>query len=179
MDSKSQLQQSKARLETRVRQQAAVADLGRYALRGTALHEVMDRAAEAVAEALGVDLCKVLELRPEKNDLLLRAGVGWQGGLVGEATVPADTRSQAGYTLERQGPVITQNLSEETRFSGLPLLTEHGVVSGIERHDSGRRPTVRRLGGAYDHTAPLQQRGRALPPVGGERDCGGDQANAG
>jgi PAS domain S-box-containing protein len=84
-----------------------------------------------VVETLGVELCKVLELQPGGERLLLRAGVGWQEGAVGRALVGAGKDSQAGYTLLSEEPVIVTDLRHETRFSGPSLLHAHGVVSGL------------------------------------------------
>ncbi|GCF14118.1 hypothetical protein Harman_20530 [Haloarcula mannanilytica] len=122
---------AEAGLQRRVRQQAAVADLGQYALTGCGLDALFERAVEAVSRGLGTEYSKVLEYRPATDDLLLRAGVGWQPGLVGEAAVGAGEESQAGYTLQTEEPVVVADLRTETRFSGPPLLLEHGVVSGI------------------------------------------------
>jgi PAS domain S-box-containing protein len=78
-----------------------------------------------------VEYYKVLELLPDRNALWLRAGVGWQEGLVGQATVGAGRDSQGGYTLLSREPVIVEDLRTERRFSGPPLLHDHGVVSGM------------------------------------------------
>ena len=68
----------------------------------------------------------------ENPDLLeLKAGVGWQPGLVGEAKVGIDRDSQAGYTLTVNETVIVTDLDTETRFSGPPLLRQHKVRSGM------------------------------------------------
>jgi two-component sensor histidine kinase len=75
-------------------------------------------------------MCKILELMPGGDALLLRAGVGWKPGLVGTATVGTELGSQAGYTLKVSNSVVVDDLSTETRFSGPSLLREHGVVSG-------------------------------------------------
>jgi PAS domain S-box-containing protein len=45
--------------------------------------------------------------------------------------VGAGTDSQAGYTLLSTEPVVVEDLRTEPRFSGPPLLRDHGVVSGI------------------------------------------------
>jgi PAS domain S-box-containing protein len=119
------------RAQERVRQQAAVALLGERALRGVELFTLMDEAIALVAQTLRVEFCKILELLPDGKALLLRAGVGWEEGLVGQATVGAGTNSQAGYTLLSNEPVIIRDLRTEKRFSGPPLLREHGVVSGL------------------------------------------------
>lgn len=118
-------------LAQRLQQQAAVAELGLLALEGHDVQRLMDHATEAIAETLDVELTKVLELLPGGDQLLLRAGVGWHAGLVGQATVSAGLESQAGYTLCSQHPVIVSDLSQETRFRVPPLLSDHGVVSGL------------------------------------------------
>jgi signal transduction histidine kinase len=125
-------------LEIRARQQAAVAELGRRALELPEVEEVMGDAVSAVAGTLGVEYAQVLELLPDGDALLLRAGVGWRQGLVGTATVGARIDSQAGYTLLTSGPVIVEDLQTESRFSGSPLLREHGVASGMSVTIGGR-----------------------------------------
>ncbi len=118
-------------LRERARQQAAVAELGQRALGNADLSALMDEAVALVAQNLEVEYAKVLELLPEGDALLLRAGVGWKEGLVGHGTVGAGAESQAGYTLLSGEPVIVEDLRVERRFSGPPLLHEHGVVSGM------------------------------------------------
>lgn len=120
-----------AKLRICLQQQTVVAELGQRALMGTDLASIFDKATVLVAKNLQVEYCKVLELLPDENALLLRAGVGWREGLVGSATVGAGTNSQAGYTLLSSKPVIVKDLREEKRFSGLKLLHDHGVISGI------------------------------------------------
>jgi len=118
-------------LKQRECQQAVISSLGLEALTGMKLHPLFQRAAELVAEALGVEFCKVLELQPGNKVLLLKAGVGWKKGLVGYATVGTELESQAGFTLKSNHPVIVEDLRSETRFSGPLLLRDHGVVSGM------------------------------------------------
>ena len=113
------------------RLQAEVAELGERALRGARLSEVLDEAVTQVVRALNVDYCKVLELLPSRQALLLRHGVGWKPGYVGQATVGLGTASQAGYTLLADEPVVVEDLRTEQRFAGTALLHEHDVVSGI------------------------------------------------
>ncbi len=118
-------------LETRARKQRAVALLGLRALGRGNLQELMDAAVGLVADVLDLEYCKVLELLPNRQELLLRAGVGWHDGLVGEATVGTERESQAGYTLLSSEPIVVDDLRIESRFSGPDLLHEHDVVSGL------------------------------------------------
>ena len=119
-------------LERRACQQQVVADLGQAALDSDDLDGLLARASKQVAAALDADYGKVLELDAEGDELLLRQGVGWDDGLVGEATVSArEDGSQAAATLTNDGPVVVADLQREDRFDGPALLTDHGVQSGI------------------------------------------------
>jgi len=118
-------------LTRRLRQQAAVAELGQHALSGMGFGELIDTIVEPVAQAVEVEYCKILELLAGDDALLLRAGVGWREGLVDNATVGSSMDSQAGYTLASKDPVIVTDLCQETRFTGSQLLRDHGIVSGM------------------------------------------------
>jgi len=111
--------------------QTVVARLGAYALRGTSMEEVLDEAVKEVAQGLGTEYCKVMELVPERQACLLIAGVGWKPGYAGNAIVSSGPESQAGYTLLSDEPVIVEDFATEKRFARPPLLAEHGVVAGI------------------------------------------------
>jgi PAS domain S-box-containing protein len=115
--------------QVRARQQAALASLGQEALLGGDIRSLFDAAVRTVAATLEIELVKILELLPDGEELVMRAGVGWRDGV--EHRVDAGARSQAGFTLVSDTPVVVEDLSTERRFEGPPLLIEHGVVSGI------------------------------------------------
>jgi len=129
MDTKHQ--QAQGALFTRARQQAAIAELGQQALAGLDVTTLLDEAVVCIATTLSAEFGAVMELLPDGQALLLRAGVGWHTGLVGTATVEAGAASQAGYTLLSSTPVIIDDLRTVTRFSASPLLHDYGVVSGM------------------------------------------------
>jgi len=120
-----------AALVARARQGAALADFGRRALRAVEHEVLLHDAVGVIATTLDVEYAKVLELLPEGDALLLRFGIGWRAGTVGQTTIPSGTDSQAGYTLLRDEPVLVENLVTEQRFSGMPFLHEHGIASGM------------------------------------------------
>lgn len=124
-------------LRVRALQQEVAARLGLQALAGLDLAILMNEAVSELAKTLGVEYTKVLKLLPDCRKLLLVAGVGWKEGLVGRGTVGSGRDSQAGYTLLSSEPVIVEDLRTETRFSGPPLLHEHGVISGMSVIISG------------------------------------------
>ncbi|REK18791.1 MAG: PAS domain S-box protein [Planctomycetota bacterium] len=127
----SSVQDAMHRLERRERQTAVLAELGRAALVCDDLESLFDEAVRQVAETLDNEYCKLLKLLPGSNEVLLAAGIGWKPGLVGKLTLDKNLESQAGYTLQADGPVIVEDLRTDSRFRGLQLLTDHGVVSGM------------------------------------------------
>ena len=118
-------------VQTRARQQAAVAALGQRALEETNSQALMVEACESLARTLAVERSQVLELLPDGETLLMRAGVGWREGLVGHAMVSASADSPAGYALRAQAPVFVEELCTDARFPGPVSLHEQDVVSGI------------------------------------------------
>jgi hypothetical protein len=73
-----------------LRQQAAIAAFGSFALREADLMLVLTEAARVCAEGLSVPFCKVCRYRAEENDLLIEAGYGWQAGVIGNVVSRAD-----------------------------------------------------------------------------------------
>jgi len=119
-------------LRDRVRQQQAVADLGQRALQDADLDALLAEASAVVSETLDTDYCKVLDLDADADALLVRQGVGWDDGVVGDATVSAvEDDSQAAHTLASEEPVTVEDIETDPRFGGPELLTSHDVRSGI------------------------------------------------
>jgi two-component sensor histidine kinase len=114
-------------LRQRIRQQELLAELGVLALQRTSLIGMLNHTARVTSEGLGAEYCKVMEFLPAENRLLVRAGVGWEEGIVGSATVGADLASPAGYALRTGKPVISNHLENEQRFRTPELLVEHGI----------------------------------------------------
>ncbi|AKH99990.1 PAS domain S-box [Hoeflea sp. IMCC20628] len=111
--------------------QEALSQIGALALTEGSFQAFMDRTIALVAEVLEVPLAKILPFADQADHLWLAAGVGWNEGLVGKATVGVELASQAGYTLSVEGPVVVPDLQTETRFDGPPLLHQHGVRGGM------------------------------------------------
>jgi two-component sensor histidine kinase len=118
-------------LSLRIRQQEILAQLGATALKGIPIDDLLREAVRLSAQGLEAELCKVLEYVPTQNRLLMRAGVGWDEGLVGTASVGADVASPSGYALRTGQPVISNHLESEGRFRTPDLLAAHGVRRAI------------------------------------------------
>ncbi|MGC1393097.1 MAG: PAS domain-containing protein, partial [Coleofasciculaceae cyanobacterium] len=121
---------AQAELHVQKRQQTAIVQLGQKAVSGS-ISALMEESVALVSQALAVEYCQVLEYQPHEQNLHLRAGVGWQEGEVGQATIEASPHTHAGYTLYCGQPIVFQDLRRERRFRGSELLHDHGVVSGM------------------------------------------------
>ena len=122
--------EAERRVHERARQLAALADLGRIALAGASSQQLMRQIVRTVAATLNIEYCQVLKMM-DSGRLLLIEGVGWKEGLVGQAEVRPGVGSQAGYTLQSNKPVVVEDFRRETRFRAPPLLSSHGVASGM------------------------------------------------
>jgi PAS domain S-box-containing protein len=156
MDITRQKQAEKA-LQVQAHQQAAIAELGQRALTETDLSALMDRTVPLVAQTLEVEYCKILELLPDGDELLLRAGVGWREGLVGQVTLNVNPGSQMSYSLYRSEVVIVEDLRTETRFRRDPLLLDHGAVSGLSVVIHGPEQPFGVLGAYTSHHRTFSQ----------------------
>lgn len=74
--------------------QSVLARIGALAVSGTPVQEIMHEAVRLTAEALNVELVKILIPRESDEYLYLMAGVGWRESLIGSLTVEGGTRSQ-------------------------------------------------------------------------------------
>ena len=104
-----------------------LAEFGAEALRSRDIDLLFKSAVGLCAEGMPAQLCKVLKYRPDSEDFLVIAGVGWHEGVVGHATIGADMASPAGYAMKTGQPVISNHLQLETRFRTPELMVEHGV----------------------------------------------------
>jgi signal transduction histidine kinase len=109
------------------RQQSILARFGELALRSQDLDEILTEACRLVGEALGTDLAKVVELQPDGRSLLVRAGVGWKPNVVGVATITAADNTSEAIALKTGKPMISRDISLETRFIYPSFLVDNGV----------------------------------------------------
>ena len=110
-----------------IRQQNAFSAFGERALWANDLLEILQEACVLVGEALRADLVKVMELQEDGVTVLMRAGIGWEPGLVGHVRVRADAKSSEGYALRHGEPVISKNIETEARFTYADFIRKSGV----------------------------------------------------
>ncbi len=115
-----------------LRQQAAIAGFGSFALRQSNLMSVLTEAARACAEGLSVPFSKVCRYRAAENDLLIEAGYGWQPGVVGHVVSRADESSPQGRAFITGEPSICNDLRLDNKFRLPEFYGAHGIVSTID-----------------------------------------------
>ena len=112
-----------------LRQQEVLAKFGELALRSNDLDEILTEACRLAGEALGTDLAHVAELQADGKTLLVRAGVGWKPGVVGEATITITTEydTSVSHALRTGEPVISSDIAKETAFKYSQFLIDNNV----------------------------------------------------
>jgi two-component sensor histidine kinase len=121
-----------AKLRNLLRQQAAIAGFGTFALRHNDLLTVLTEAARVCAAGLNVPFCKVCRYRAAEDDLLIEAGYGWNEGVVGHVVSRADETSPQGRAFITGKPSICDDLRKDSRFKLPAFYGEHGIVSTID-----------------------------------------------
>jgi signal transduction histidine kinase len=121
-----------AQVQKLLRQQAAIARFGSFALRERDLIAILTEAARVCAEGLNVPFSKVCRYRAAENDLLIVAGHGWQDGVVGHVVSRADMSSPQGRAFTTGEPSICDDLQLATYVDLPPFYAAHGIVSIID-----------------------------------------------
>jgi len=120
--------QAETALRARTEQQAAVADLGRFALEELRLEAVLKRASALVMETLGVDDCAVIETSAPGEWLNFQSLSGPRAGVPLQQIPMAGSLSA--YTLMVGVPVVVEDYRTDPRFNGKPLAERFGLASG-------------------------------------------------
>jgi two-component sensor histidine kinase/DNA-binding response OmpR family regulator len=121
-----------AKVRKLLRQQAAIAGFGSFALRQPDLLKTLSEAARACAEGLDVPFSKVCRYREAENDLLIEAGHGWAAGVVGHVVSRADMTSPQGRAFVTGKPSICDDLREDNEFELPSFYATHGIISTID-----------------------------------------------
>jgi signal transduction histidine kinase/ActR/RegA family two-component response regulator len=121
-----------AQVQKLLRQQAAIAQFGSFALREWDLMKILTEATRVCAEGLNVPFSKVCQYRAEQNDLLIVAGYGWQDGVIGHVVSRADMSSPQGRAFTTGEPSICDDLQKGAFHDLPPFYAAHGIVSTID-----------------------------------------------
>ena len=131
-----------AKAQKLLRQQAAIARFGGFALREPDLTKILTEAARACADGLCVPFSQVWQYRAETNDLVVVAGHGWRDEVVGHAVSCADMRSPQGRAFTAGETSIEVDLQQRNGCGLPPFYAAHGIVSIVDViiKDDGDQP---------------------------------------
>ncbi len=147
-------EKQRIRLEMKARQQAVIVELGLIALSEMSLKDLMQKTTELVAQTLNLDYCSATEFQPEYSAVLIRAGYGWEEGIVGQTRVKFEPGNWVESSLHALQPSVINNWATETHFPCPSLLSEHNIHSSLSIKLEGlqRQP----FGTLVGHTVALK-----------------------
>src|SRR6476659_10191217 len=141
-------------LPYRLRQQSLLGEFGRSAMQTRDIGQILQRATELCSQGLETSLAKVLEYMPDDGRLLVRAGVGWAPGTIGQVSLGIDMESPAGYAFQTGQMVIKSSSRRDT--------LSHAQAAVGSRDQAGDQcPDRERRGGKR---AVRRSRGRQCRP---------------
>lgn len=114
-----------------MRQRAVFADLYAASLLQPSLDVLLGAACRVAADGCEVPFAKVLEHRPADGQFLVRAGVGWQPGVVGNALASDAPDNPAGESLLTRQPVAVADVRTRQDYHLPPIYPNHGIVSAV------------------------------------------------
>lgn len=120
-----------------VERQRALAAFGEFALRCDDAQTILDSTCHLVRDALGVELAAVLERSAAGDHLLVRAGVGWRPGTVGQAMLPLADGSAESIALKQGRLIAVSDITAAMRAGETPfvipdLLREHRAAAFVD-----------------------------------------------
>lgn len=117
--------------DTLLRQRKVLAEFGELALLSDDLEHILNEACRLVGDALETHLAKFMLLKEDGITFIVRNGVGWTPDVVGKVQVQAVDGSPEKYSLDTGAPVISVDISTETRFRYHDFQKKNGVQAFV------------------------------------------------
>jgi signal transduction histidine kinase len=92
---------------------------------------ILQAALRATARGVHAPLAEILERSPDGETLVVRASRGWGRADGSRRDLPAGARSQAGFTLDVDDPVLLEDAAAEDRFEVAEAARGRDVGSGV------------------------------------------------
>lgn len=129
--------QAELAIQEHAMQQGFIAAFGQQALASADLDELWEKAAVVASQGLNVDFCKLLQITPDLRSFVLKAGLGWEKGWLGQRISSTYENSQNRFVLASHLPLIVDDFNSESRFKRSDILKNHGIRSGVDVLISG------------------------------------------
>ncbi|MGH9172687.1 MAG: sensor domain-containing protein [Acidimicrobiales bacterium] len=142
------------RYRAHAERQAALADLGRWALVGLEYGDLVADAVKVLTEQVSADIVHVFDALPDADFITLAASRG-QVVTDNELFSAEPTSSPASFALMTQQTVTCDDLAEEQRFDVPDLWTRAGCVTLVEEPIPGQDQPVGVLGVGRREASPF------------------------
>jgi two-component sensor histidine kinase len=113
------------------RQLVAFAQFTTRSLNEADIASLMLDACLRARAGMDVTHAKILEYLPDSDRLILRAGVGWKEGYVGQYQVPPDLDTPLGHAFALSQSVAITDYTTNRVFRYPSILREHGCVASL------------------------------------------------
>jgi two-component system, sensor histidine kinase PdtaS len=126
--------------QTLRRQLTAFSQFSSRSLNEANIDALMLDACIRARAGIGVTHAKLMEYLPDRDHLLLRSGVGWKEGYVGQYQVAPDIDTPIGHAFVLSEPVAIGDYSDEQGYRHPAILKDHNCVASINvplRTDQG------------------------------------------
>jgi two-component sensor histidine kinase len=117
--------------QTLRRQLTAFAQFTTRSLGESNIDSLMMDACLRARIGLNVTHAKLMEYLPDRDRLLLRAGVGWKEGYVGQYQVPPDIDTPIGHAFALSEPVAISDYGPEKVYRYPSILEDHACVASL------------------------------------------------
>ena len=112
-----------------LRQQAAIAQFGRFAIGSTSRKQLLHEAVRACSEALNSQFCVIFRHRKKENDFIVESSTGWSKSLVGEIIPKTNDNSPQMQAFASMNPLIVTNLEDALKFTPSQIYAKYKIVS--------------------------------------------------
>lgn len=109
------------------KRQEALISFGELVLISEDLDAILTEGCRLVSEALKAPFSKIIQIETKRNTGLVRAGIGWNHGVVGDERISLSDKTSESFAIETAEPVVTQDVADETRFRFPQFLIDHSV----------------------------------------------------
>ncbi|MCC5872028.1 MAG: PAS domain S-box protein [Gammaproteobacteria bacterium] len=123
--------ETERRLRDGQRQQYALATIAQLSIETEALDTLLNETLAMLTRVLDLKLAGVIEHLADTDTFRLRAGIGWQEGVVGRATARPGRNSPEVMAFEDRQTILVHDIRSDDRFGTQPVYERHGIRSSV------------------------------------------------
>ncbi len=123
--------ETEQRLRDRQHQQYALAAIAQRSVEMLDLDILFEETLTMLQRVLNLNLAGIIEHGPADDTFLLRAGIGWQPGIVGRSTARPSRESPEVLAFASRQTILVHDIEQDERFGPQPVYARHGVRSSL------------------------------------------------